>query len=278
MSTSLQQILVHLDSSPGGRARLEVAREIARHQGSAVCALYAVTPSYLDIPYGGAMAPSVASDLVQIDRERRDKVRADFDQAMQTPGPVADWAEAVELPVIESFIEQALTADMLVLGQHDPGAQPELPGDFNESVIIASGKPALVVPYTGWTRKIGETVVIAWKPTRESARAVTAALPLLQRAQRVHVLSFGEEVPPEIRGHRLGLAGWLRQHAVEAQFHHEPVAPEALGEMVLSRLFDLGADMLVMGCYGHSRARELVLGGVSRTVMRAQTVPVLMAH
>jgi len=124
---------------------------------------------------------------------------------------------------------------------------------------------------------VGETVVIAWKPTREAARAVSAAVPLLQRARRVHVLSWNQE-EDGIGGGRLDLDGYLKLRGIEPAWHREDREPDFLGELLLTRAFDLNADLLVMGCYGHSRAREWVLGGTSRTVLQSMTLPVLMAH
>ena len=146
-------------------------------------------------------------------------------------------------------------------------------------MIAASGKPALILPYVDTAAKdaSSQTVVIAWKPGREAARAVSAAMPLLQRARSVQILSWAGEEEAVI-GERLDLSGYLRLHGVEAHWHRESQEPEALGELLLSRAFELNADLLVMGCYGHSRAREWVLGGTSRTVLRTMTLPVLMAH
>jgi nucleotide-binding universal stress UspA family protein len=183
-----------------------------------------------------------------------------------------------DYPVTAAFSRQALYADMLVLGQHDPSApSPGVPGDFPETVIAASGKPAIILPYTGAPPAVGETVVVAWKPTREAARAVSAAVPILQRARRVHVLSWTDE-EESVGGARLNLDGYLKLRGVEPIWHLESAEPDAVGEMLLSRAFDLEADLMVMGCYGHSRTREWVLGGTSRTVLKSMTLPVLMAH
>jgi nucleotide-binding universal stress UspA family protein len=279
MKESLTQLLVHLDSSTGAAQRLEVARTIAQSQGAAVTALYAVTPALLVVPFAPEAGASVATSLREIDDERRAGARAAFDRSLATPGVHAAWAEVQDYPIVPAFARQALYADLLVLGQYDPSVpSPGVPFDFPESVMAASGKPALVLPYEGLPPTVGETVVIAWKPTREAARAVGAAVPLLQRARRVHVLSWtGEE--EAIGGARLDLDGYLKLRGIEPVWHAEGGGePDYLGELLLTRAFDLDADLLVMGCYGHSRAREWVLGGTSRTVLRSMTLPVLMAH
>lgn len=280
MNESFRQVLVHLDSTGAVLPRLRVAREFAQEHGTAVSALYAAMPSFIGLPYSGEMAPGAVEALVEIDNERRSQARRAFDLACSTPGPIPSWSETDEVPIVGAFVQQSLYADLLLLGQYNPSDlnAGTLPKDFTESVIVASGKPALVVPYIGWAGSVGDSVTIAWKPTRESARAVSAALPLLQRSRRVHVIAWGDSEESGVQGKRLDLDGYLKLHGVEATWHREGGEPEAIGELLLSRAFDLDADLLVMGCYGHSRARELVLGGASRTVLRSMTLPVLMAH
>lgn len=278
MKESLTQLLVHLDASEGAAQRLDVARRIAQSHGAAVTALYAVTPALLVVPFAPEAGASVATTLRDIDDERRASARAALARSLTTPGVHAAWAEVQDYPILPAFSRQALYADMLVLGQHDPSApSPGVPFDFAESVIAASGKPAIVLPYSGVPPAVGETVVIAWKPTREAARAVSAAVPILQRARRVHVLSYTDE-EEAIGGARLDLDGYLKLRGIQPVWHREGSEPEFVGELLLSRAFDLDGDLLVMGCYGHSRAREWVLGGTSRTVLRSMTLPVLMAH
>lgn len=280
MTTSYKQVLVHLDATQTAPARLAAGRRIAEEHGAAFAALYAVTPVFVEVPDMPAMSPGLVRNLEELDNERRTRTRTAFDRAMSTPGPVASWSDTSEVPLTGAFVQQAIYADLLVLGQRDPAdpLRTAVPPDFNESVILGSGRPALVVPYVGWSSGIGDTVAIAWKPTAEAARAVAAAMPMLQRARRVHVLAWGAAQRPAITGPALDFDGYLRLHGVEATWHREDEEPAAAGDLLLSRAFDLDADLLVMGCYGHSRARELVLGGVSRTVLRSMTLPVLMSH
>ncbi|HEX5363889.1 MAG TPA: universal stress protein [Gallionella sp.] len=280
MKASLVQMLVHLDASPQVAQRLTAARQIAQAHGAAVTALYAVTPNFVELPFVPELGQNVAADLREIDDELRASARATYEQSLTDSSVYMAWAEIRDDPVISLFARQAFFADLLVLGQHDPSGKPSsgVPADFAESVLVASGKPALILPYAGMLPAvIGETAVIAWKPTREAALAVSAAMPLLQRARRVHVLAWrGEEMAVDSK--LLSLDGYLKLHGVDAVWHSQGDEPPALGELLLSRACDLDADLLVMGCYGHSRAREWILGGTSRTVLRSMTLPVLMAH
>ncbi|MFC5499379.1 universal stress protein [Caenimonas terrae] len=287
MNASLTQLLVHVDASERCEQRLDLARQLSIRHGAALAALYAVTPSYIALPTTPEVGPELAAAMLAIDDRKRQLARQRFEAAMagsQESRPAATWSEITEPPVIGAFAQQALYADLLVLGQHDPDdpAASDLPSDFAEAVVAVSGKPALVVPYAGRFASAGERVVIAWKETREAARAVAAAIPLLQKAARVHVVSWQEadqeSGEPCVRGPRLDLERYLQRHGVRANWHNYGEEPERLGDQLLSRVCDLEADLLVMGCYGHSRAREWVLGGSTRTVLRSMTLPVLMVH
>ena len=279
MSQSLAQLLVHLDASPQAVQRLEVACRLGQTHGAVVCALYAVTPSLVELPFSPEIGPDIAAALRDIDDAQRAGALAAFKQSRLAADVHATWAEVSDAPVAAVFAQQAFYADLLVLGQRGPSQSSPtgVPPDFVETVMGASGKPALVLPYAEAAAEIGQNVLIAWKPTREAARAVSAAIPLLQRARSVQIIAWaGEE--EAVSGERLDLNGYLWRHGVEAIWHREGEEPQALGELLLSRAFDLNADLLVMGCYGHSRTREWILGGTSRTVLRAMTLPVLMAH
>lgn len=279
MKKTWAQLLVHMDATPQAVVRLDVACRLAATTGAAVTALYGVIPSLLQVPLAAEAGADAIAALQEIDAQRRTDALAAFRRSQLAAAAKAGWADAGMEPVIPAVAQQALYADLLVLGQHDTAAlQGGVPGDLVESVMAASGKPALVIPYTGSVAAAIETVAIAWKPTREAARAVTAAMPLLQRARNVHVLAWQGEGGPAVGGSKLDLAGYLALHGVQATWHREGGEPGELGDLLLSRACDLDAGLLVMGCYGHSRAREWVLGGTSRTVLRSMTLPVLMAH
>jgi nucleotide-binding universal stress UspA family protein len=274
----LRSILLHLDASPNSARRLRVARELAVRHGARMTALYACIPSIYSVPFaladGGA---AVFPMLEEFDVQRRDETRARFERATAADIPSMHWHELDAAPLIPGVTAHALCNDLLVLGQRDP-ADKELygvPTDFIASLLIASGKPALVLPDVEVSETIGASVLIAWKPTRESAQAVVAALPFLRIAARIHLVA-------EARGGAGGiedLIDYLRLHGVEAPIErHAAVSTATPGDGLLSCAADRGCDLLVMGCYGHSRARELVLGGVSRTVLESMTLPVLMAH
>lgn len=279
MST-LRSILLHLDASPRSAARLLLARELAARHGARITALYASAPGVLDLPFAMTEgAAEVLSILQQLDTDRRDDAWRMFEQANSQAASPMHWHELHHEPVVSGVAAHALYVDLLVLGQQD-GNDPlprGVPSDFIASVMIASGKPALVVPYVDVCTTVGLNVLIAWKPTREAARAVSAAVPMLKYAKQIHLSAeLGDDPPaPGVAD----LIAHLRLHGVLAPIErHGAVPAGSPGDGLLSLAADVGADLLVMGCYGHTRARELVLGGASRTVLQSMTLPVLMAH
>lgn len=280
----MKQFLVHFDDSRQAVQRLQLARRLASAHGGVVTALYTVTPALLAVPMAAEAGAAAVAPLRELDEQRVATAKAAFETAMEMErGVRAHWAEVAGYPVVTAFSGQALYADLVVIGQHDPetGGASGVPPDLVESVVIGAGRAALVVPFTGPPATDARKIAIAWKPTREAARALAAAQPLLQKAGSVDVLAWGGDGGEDdaVRGSRLDLAGWLRQRGIEATWHREGgPEPEFVGEQLLSRACDLGSDLLVMGCWGHSRAREFVFGGATRTVLQSMTVPVLMAH
>jgi nucleotide-binding universal stress UspA family protein len=270
----------HLDNVSSDGRRLAMVRALAHGLDADLEVVYAVTPLMMQFPFAMSAESSAAGQLAACEAEARNTARAAFERACQAAG-CADlpWQETQDDPV-RGFSRFAWAADLLVLGQHDPKAEGAsgVPADFVASMLVTTGKPALVLPYIEIAQTPGKNVLVAWKATRESARALASALPLLQRAHQVHVVSWDEADAPGVDTTEPALR-FLQRHGVAARAQAQNGRPpRELGEALLSRAADLQADLLVMGCYGHGRAREWALGGVTRTVLQSMTLPVLMAH
>lgn len=276
METSIKSLLVHMDGTAAAGTRLNLARQLATTCHARVSALFAVAPRYLSVlPLIPGM-PSMPSGA-PIDPNHRLLALSAFEQASSGNAPPSEWMELTGEPVVETFSRRALSADLLFLGQRDPDdvSGYDVPADFVESVLIDSGRPAFIVPHAGPASIAPKIVLVAWKPTRECARAVTGALPFLRSASKVFLIEEGDDptqaAPVEVRE-------YLRLHGI-VNVHQKANLPEhRAGEALLSVAAECDAEMIVMGCYGHSRARELVLGGVTRTVLDSTRLPVLMAH
>jgi nucleotide-binding universal stress UspA family protein len=152
--------------------------------------------------------------------------------------------------------------------------------DFVERVIMGSGRPVLLVPYALDFAGCGRRALIAWNGTRESARAAFDAVPLLKSAESVTISWVDPQKALDTPGSLPGaeLANALARHGIKATAEGFPTAGLTAGEALKTRLADLGADLLVMGAYGHTRVREFVFGGATRFILETMPVPVLMSH
>jgi nucleotide-binding universal stress UspA family protein len=269
-----RSILVHLDATARTARRVEVARQLAEAFDAQVTGVPCTMPALLRYPYAVEAGADAVAAMRQLDGDRRDAMHAAF-VAASAGSPAMHWTEPMK-DAPWGLSRRALYADLLVLGQRDPDdpVSTELAADFVPGLLADCGRPGLVLPHSGAIRPIGQKILLAWKPTEQAARAVSAALPWLRGAHRVHAVAFGDEADNSLRSLRV----YLAQQSVSAEIHAAGPDEGDTGELLLSMAAHLGADLLVMGCYGHTRAREWLLGGVTRTVLQTMTLPVLMAH
>ena len=180
-----------------------------------------------------------------------------------------------------SLVQRAHCSDLTVLTQADPGA----PGHravqaLVEQVVLHSARPTLILPHAGRADRIGRNVMVAWDDSREASRALADALPLLRRAARVQVVAWHEARPPDgepLSARLAAVQRWLMRHGVSADLRVE-AADTGIADAIAAHAAGLGADMIVMGAYGHARWAERVLGGATRGLLASMPVPVLMSH
>lgn len=272
-------ILVHYDAGKGAPVRLETAIGLAGTFGAHVACLYAL--SAITEPAYGYQATEIMREALQ--RRSADMLavarRSYADCKRRTGFEKIEWRES-KADALDAVALHARYADLVVIGQQDPEAPGGVVKDFERSLPLAAGRPVLVVPYTFEGKPVGEHVLVAWNASREAARAVHDALPLLKRAKHVHVVAFEPEKSGAAHGEEPGadIALMLARHGVKVTVSRYDAPDVDVGNLLLSRAFDLSADLIVMGAWGHSRLREFVLGGVTRTLLESMTVPVLMSH
>jgi nucleotide-binding universal stress UspA family protein len=198
-----------------------------------------------------------------------------FDRVVRGEGlALVEWRD-VEGSLLEAMRRQARYPDLIVVGQGREAADD--PRGLPEDLVLTAGRPVLVVPRYNAFPTIGERVVVAWNGSREAARAVNDALPLLEHAQTVTVLSIDPE-DADRRTPSADITLHLVRHGVQAVAAQTRGANRAVGEVLLSYATDLGADLLVAGAYGHTRLREMVLGGMTRHLLQTMAIPVFMSH
>ena len=265
---SYKTILVHLNDKRRAEALLEPAVRLASRHNAHLIGMhaYSLMPAPpIPIPYGGKVLGSVVAG----ERQETEEIAATFARMTANQPFVAEWL-AVKVPHVDLapiVMDHGRAADLIVAGQTDPDWELSSLLDFPERLALESGRPVLVVPYIGRYPEIGRNVVVAWKPGREAARAVFDALPFLLGADKIHILEIkerGDDRPalaPDT-----SIAAALARHGIKPSVHTSAPRDIGVGDEILSRLADLGADLLVMGAYGHSRMRELVFGGVTRSI------------
>lgn len=274
---SYKSILVHVDNSRACAARLAVAINLAREFGAHLTGLYLMPGLTVPPPY---IVAEVGPDLMQAQEEaaaaRAEEAREAFEAATRGTSLATEWRTA-EGGRARSIELHGRYCDLIVLGQADPEDPACVSGGLADKVVLESGRPVLVVPYIGAQRPLDEYAMVAWNRGREAVRAVNDALPLLQKARKVDVLSInpdpsGENIPSS------DICLHLARHGVRAEARHARASDIDVGDMLLSLAADRGVGLLVMGAYGHSRFRELVLGGATKHLLEHMTVPVLMSH
>jgi nucleotide-binding universal stress UspA family protein len=276
-----RSIFVHNDDSPDTERRLAIAARLAQVYPAELVGAYLV-PGFNPTPFASAM---MASEIAQRRREQTiDEARA-AEARFREAGAKAGIARVSwRTPKIDPFdfaVREARYSDLTVLGQPSRDqANAAFNAELANAVLMLSGRPVLFVPFAGAEKSIGERVLIAWKDSRESARAVADALPLLKDARKVHavaITSEAEESTRELLADQQ-VHEFLARHDVEAVVKRI-VAPDIdAGELLLSQAADIGADLIVMGGYSRPRITQLVWGGVTRLILSSMTVPVLMSH
>jgi nucleotide-binding universal stress UspA family protein len=276
-------ILVHVDGSRHANRRIAIAANLAKLYdahlvGVALTGLpeFFYNPMMLD-PVDPALEP-----LLKVPRERAAAALANFEGIARQFHAGSLETRLEENESARGISLQARYCDLVVLGQFDPDdTEPSTRDDFAETVILESGVPVLMIPFASAVAGTGQRALVSWDAGKQAVRAVHYALPMLQRAAQVDVAVFDPEtLPASARAvPDKDILEWLGRHGIAAKVRRQPTTGDIdIGKALLSLAADLGSDLLVMGCYGHTRFREVLLGGVSREILRSMTLPVLMAH
>ncbi|MFC7473752.1 universal stress protein [Dankookia sp. GCM10030260] len=280
----LKDILVHLDATPRCATRLQLAVALARQHDAHLIGLHVVDTvlpvmALADGGGGGALLGDLIEQLRQEGLAAAAGVEAEFRETLRREAINGEW-RLVEGSLPDTMALHARYADLAVLSQRDPDDAASGAGLAVEQVLFAGGRPVLMVPYAGTFETIGRRVLVGWNASRESARAVADALPILAAAERVTILAVTAAAVATPQGEEPGadIALHLARHGVPATVLHMTAAGLPDAEVLLNQASEQAADLIVVGAYGHSRLREWALGGVTRTLLQSMTVPVLLSH
>ena len=274
-------ILVHADESATSAHRVEVAARLAARFDAHLVGVAITGLSAFMLPMTGLDAgfPPVAFPIEQL---HADAARALdlFERAALGAATLSCERRMVDDEAGFGMSLHARYSDLVVVSQMGAAARlPRVRSDFPEYVLLNSVRPVLVIPATHEGADPGSKVTVAWNGSAEALRAITSAIPLLQRAQQVDLVVFNARAEPDAHGEDPGadMALYLARHNVKVTVFAADEGRDD-GGALLSFAADRGADLIVMGAYGHSRLREFVLGGMTRTALRNSIVPLWMAH
>ncbi|SCW84516.1 Universal stress protein family protein [Sphingobium faniae] len=271
----MKSVLLHIRDDRGAESRLQAACDLARYcEGHIQCVQVRSTPDLVAADmYGGAVfAPAIVQELREID----DRLRAQVEDRLTREGVSWDWRQ-MEGEAVGSLLRAAKLSDIIVATLPE-GAR----GDFKDALPIVADlalggrTPVLAMPQSAKCLTLPGCALVAWDGSQEAAAAIKAAIPLLQRAQEVHVVTVEEADKREFPSTEA--SEYLSRHGISTQLHSWPRDGEAVEAALLKAITALAADWVVMGAFGHSRLRELVFGGVTRRMLRDARVPLLLAH
>ncbi len=273
-------LLLHVDPGPRCAPRTTLAATLAKLESAHLVGAAMTGISREALGAGAAPAdPVMAHHTAQL-HQHASTALAVFEAAATAAGTDSFESRLVDDEAAGGIALQARYADLAVIGQFDPDSLvPGVLADFPETVILDSPAPVLVIPCAGDFSARFRRPVIAWDGSMQASRAVRGALPLLCRANSTDIVIFNADDIRGVHGEEPGadLALFLARHGIRVNVIERRTS-DAIGEALLSTVADLGADLLVMGAYGHTRFREIMLGGTTRTLLQSMTVPVLMAH
>jgi len=277
---SIGEIVVFVDGGTEPTAIMEFAGVLALEYGAHLTGVFmrpapAVTPPEM-FARGTGISNVIEARQAQVEGIEADH-RARFDDIVRRNALGSEWRS---VPYFSSDAGvHARYADLAVVARPDPAAQTAGPPGLVESLVLTSGRPVIVLPPRSTASQL-RRILVGWNAGREAARAMAAALPLLVRAAAVGVLVIDPERRPADHGQEPGadIARYLARHGARVEVRRLSSGGEDVGRLLLSQAAAFGADLLVMGAYGHARLNELIFGGVTRTALHDAGLPVLMSR
>jgi len=276
-----KNILIHLDHSSGCRNRLEAAFDLARNFDAQITGLF-VVPDYVVPSYVEAqISVDVITDVTEKALARAREQLVDYQKLAEGAG-VSMEGHVLEGQLIPILREHSKYSDLLVLGQDQPEDLDNASYGLADSLLFEGACACMVVPHSGKLSPIGKNVLLTWNASRESARALREAMPLLSHAETVVMLSSepddGDSSMARGHPHAQELTRFLESHGIQAISSGISDPDMSTTDAIIGQAAEMNADLIVMGAYGHARLREIILGGVTRDLLKQAPVPLLLAH
>lgn len=278
---SFKTILVHCTEERRLPRVLAAAIPIARRDGAHVSALSILPPVIVEPAFSPGGVVTIIDSHRKAYAKERAHMRETFETALRESALEGEWIslDNGHSSVWKEIVRFGRSADLIVAAKPDPAWTYSHMLEAPAELVLHSGRPVLFVPGHAEPGLPGRNVIVAWNGSREAARAAHDAMPFLRRASKVTVLWINPADDPaagDLPG--ADLCTTLARHGVTAEAATANSPGRNPGEVLLNRARETGADLVVMGCYGHSRMKEFILGGATRHVFEEMQVSVLMSH
>jgi len=276
----LKDIVVHIPvdrpAEPVTDCALSVAAMFGAHLDGVVCAYETINPA---IAVGPSAAAFALPTEYNTDPQRANNQLDQFVATAQRAGIDCGRGCVSDSPfrANRALAELSRLYDLAIVLQRD-SARPTHDGALPEAVLFGAGRPMLLVPYIHSGPMKTDRALICWDGSSQAARALHDALPFLERAQAIDVVTVNDSDSTGNENSAANLLVHLARRGLPAKLQQATAEPSNIHNVILSLAADLGSDFLVMGGYGHSRLREVVLGGVSRGMLQSLTIPALISH
>jgi len=277
----IKNILLHLDHSSGCQNRLQTAFAMAKNYDALITGLF-VVPDYVVPSYVEAqISVDLITDVTEKALARARDTLSEYQKMAEAAGVRMD-AHVVEGQVIPILREHSKYSDLLMLGQDQPDDPDNASYGLADALLFEGACACMVVPHSGKLALPGNRILLTWNASRESARALREAMPMLKTAETLVVLS-SEPDDADVtiaRGHPHAdeLARFLESHGIESVSSGINDLDISASDAILGQAAEMDADMIVMGAYGHARLREIILGGVTRDLLKQSPIPLFLAH
>ena len=279
-TAQLGEIVVFIDGGTESAGILEFAGIIAHDHNARLISVFMQPEPAATTPEMFARGKGMDT-VIEVHRAQLEKIEAErvaqFEAIVRRHGIRSEWRS---LPYLSSEVGvHAYYADLVVIARPESVGQTAAPPGLAESLVLSSGRPIIVFPPRDKASRV-RRILVGWNATRESIRAVADAMPLLVEADAVEVLVVDHQRRPESHGQEPGadIARHLARRGAHVEVRRLASGGEDAGRLLLSQAAAFGADLLVMGAYGHTQLREWMFGGVTRTVLYEAGLPVLMSR
>lgn len=270
----MKSVLLYIADDEGLEARLQAALDLTRSLGGHLHCLRA-NPYKTQMAFDGITAMSVMTDVRSMAREMDQELRSKIEKRLADEDVSWDYREEDSEPA-RGLSKNAALVDLIVLSSANGDKDVALPLRLLGDVLLSAPRPIVVQPADVKKFNACGPALVAWNGSIESGNALRAAVPLLKMASDVHILTVEEDKDHDLP--QLAASEYLAYHGIKSEIHSPPSGKVRVDEALLSEARNVHAEYLVMGAYGHSRAREFLFGGVTRSLLKQSPLPIVASH